>query len=144
MDEVKIIKGEVFSDARGNINSLNSFRYEGIRRSYFITHHSTDVVRGWNAHQVERKWFCCLKGGFDLALVKLDSWDNPSETLKPEVYDLKASEMEMVAVPGGYASAMRATEPESVLMVLSDTAYPSPAEDSKKFPLTMWAGWYEK
>lgn len=144
MAEVKIIKGEVFSDNRGSINSLNNFTYDGVRRSYFITHPDTETVRGWNAHWKERKWFCCLKGEFKLALVKLDSWDNPSEGLSPEVYTLNSSEMQLVAVPGGYASAMQATVPDSVLMVLSDTPFPPESEDSQKFPLTLWSEWLKK
>jgi len=141
MSEVKIIKGEIFTDSRGQINSLNSFTFDGIHRSYFITHPDVETVRGWNAHKIERKWFCCLKGGFELALVKLDRWDNPSVGLIPEIFVLSSSDMQLVAVPGGYASAMKATEPNSVMMVLSDVAYPPLAEDSKKYPLTLWTDW---
>lgn len=139
--DIEIIKGEIFKDERGSINSLNSFPFDGVRRAYFITHPDIETVRGWNAHKIERKWFCCLKGEFRLALVRLDSYENPSENLSPEVFTLKSSEMQLVSVPGGYASAMKAEVSGSVLMVLSDQPFPGLDGDSKKIPLTLWTEW---
>ena len=78
MIRVEVIDGEIFTDERGSISSVNGFDAEDIRRFYLIQHPDTSVIRGWNAHKFERKWFYCIKGAFTLALVKIDRWDNPS------------------------------------------------------------------
>ena len=44
MSEIKVINGEIHSDARGFISSLNSFRFDDVQRVYFIHHPDTSVV----------------------------------------------------------------------------------------------------
>ena len=84
MSDIKVIDGEIFRDARGQISSLNSLEFEGIERCYFIHHPDISVVRGWHGHQFEKKWFYCVKGSFTLAFVKPDNWENPSTNLEAE------------------------------------------------------------
>jgi dTDP-4-dehydrorhamnose 3,5-epimerase len=72
MSAIKIIQGEIFKDDRGQISSLNSLQFDGIKRCYFIHHPDTETIRGWHGHQVEKKWFYCIKGSFTIALVKID------------------------------------------------------------------------
>lgn len=140
-DEVTIVEGEVFSDARGVITSLNSFHFEGVKRIYFIHHPDVSVVRGWHGHQYERKWFYCVKGKFDVAVVKVDDWENPSPDLKPEVFHLSEKESRLVCVPAGYANCLKTTEADSVMMVLSDKILPDAYADSWRYPSTMWSDW---
>lgn len=141
MDCVKTIDGEIFTDERGSIASVNGFDAEAIRRFYIISHPDTDVVRGWNGHQFERKWFYCIKGAFRLAIVKIDNWNNPSPTLKPEIFRLSATKSRIVAIPAGYASCMKADEPGSIIMVLSDKTLSESAQDSWKFDKNLWVNW---
>lgn len=140
-DEVTVVEGEVFSDARGVITSLNSFHFEGVKRVYFIHHPDVSVVRGWHGHQNERKWFYCVKGKFDVAVVKVDDWENPSPDLKPEVFHLSEKESRLVCVPAGYANCLKTTEADSVMMVLSDKILPDAYADSWRYPSTMWSDW---
>ena len=142
---VEVIQGEIFQDHRGKIASLNNFGFEGVKRSYFITHHDTQVVRGWNAHKLERKWFCCLKGAFTVALVEIDDWETPSTELEPEFFRLSDSDSRIIAVPAGYGSCIKATEPESVLMVLSDKSMAEVAElnDSYRYDADYFFKWSE-
>lgn len=88
MSEIRVIEGEIFRDDRGQISSLNEFRFKGVERFYFIYHPDVNVVRGWHGHQYEKKWFYCVKGAFTLALVKIDNWENPSPSLLPEIFQL--------------------------------------------------------
>lgn len=73
-DEIDIIQGEIFTDHRGIINSLNAFSPEITKRVYFIYHPDSRIIRGWHAHKNERKWFYCIKGSFTIGLVKIDNW----------------------------------------------------------------------
>lgn len=143
MSEIKVIKGEEFQDHRGILNSLNNFHFDGIRRGYFIHHPDDSVVRGWHGHQNERKWFYCVKGAFSLAVVKPDDWDNPSDDLIPEIFHLNEKNSQLVCVPVGYANCLKAWEPGSVMMVLSDKILEDALEDSWRYDKEKWVDWKE-
>ncbi|MEG2065015.1 MAG: WxcM-like domain-containing protein [Alistipes sp.] len=141
MSEIKVIKGEIFDDARGRISSLNDFRFEGVERCYFIHHPDVSVIRGWHAHQHEKKWFYCLKGAFTLALVKIDNWENPSRELRPEIFHLTDAESQIVCVPEGYANCIKASIPDSILLVYSGKRLPEAYSDSWRYDNTLWVDW---
>lgn len=141
MSEIKVIQGEIFNDERGQISSLNKFHFEDVRRTYIIHHPNVEVVRGWHAHQQERKWFYCVKGRFSVALVKPDDWDNPSPTLIPEIFHLSELDSKIVCVPAGYANCLKAFEPGSIMQVFSDKTLPEALDDSWRYDKNMWVDW---
>ena len=49
-----------------------------IKRVYFTTHYDIEVVRAWQGHTIESRWFRCVKGSFNVKLVEIDNWENPS------------------------------------------------------------------
>lgn len=138
MDTIKLITGEIFKDARGQISSLNTFHFEGVKRMYILHHPDTETRRGWNGHQFERKWFYCVKGSFELSVVTIDNWVSPSPALKPEVHHLTSEESALLCVPAGCASLIRATTPDSILIVLSDKTLAESAADSYRFDINLW------
>ena len=138
MDNVKVIEGEIFKDYRGQISSLNTFHFEGVRRVYFIHHPDESVVRGWHGHRYERKWFYCVKGEFTVGLVRIDDWNSPSPDLQAEVYDLNDNDSRLLAVPAGYANCLKARTPDAVLMVLSDKTMDEAGDDSWRFDSSLW------
>lgn len=140
MSDIKLIKGAVFTDTRGDLTHFNDFGFEGVSRYYIITQHDTRVVRGWHGHQFECKWFQCIKGSFVLSFVKPDNWENPSPDLLPEVFHLKDSEPTLLCLPAGYANCVRATEPESLLLVYSGKPLDEAKLDSWRWESTMWGG----
>lgn len=141
MSDVKIIEGEIFRDHRGVISSLNNFRMDGVKRIYFIHHPDKSVVRGWHAHQHERKWFYCVSGAFTVALVKIDDWENPSPSLEAEIFELTEADSRLLCVPAGYANCIKARDAGSVLMVLSDVPLPEAYGDSWRYDSSMWVDW---
>lgn len=138
MSSIKVIEGEIFRDHRGKITSLNSFRFEGVKRTYIIHHPDHTIVRGWHGHQHERKWFYCVKGSWKLALVQVDNWENPSDDLIPEIFNLNEAESKLICVPAGYANSLKAIEPDSIMMVLSDVPLPEAYTDSWRYDSTKW------
>ncbi|MBO4961655.1 MAG: WxcM-like domain-containing protein [Flavobacteriales bacterium] len=142
MSEVKVIQGEIFCDERGQISSLNAFRFGNeVKRFYFIHHPDVSVIRGWHAHQYEKKWFYCVKGAFTLGLVKIDDWDNPSQDLGAEIYTLTERDSKIVCVPEGYANCIKASEPGSVLMVFSGKVLEEALGDSWRYDKNLWVDW---
>jgi dTDP-4-dehydrorhamnose 3,5-epimerase len=140
-EEIKIIQGEIFTDNRGQICSLNDFRLEGVQRMYFIHHPDKQIVRGWHGHQFEKKWFYCVKGSFTVALVKPDNWENPSKNLPAEIIHLAENDSKIVCVPEGYANCIKAGENDAVLLVLSGKTLPEAYSDSWRYDSNLWVDW---
>jgi len=138
---IKVIEGEIFNDNRGQIRSLNSFDFEGIKRMYTIFQRDVNIVRGWHGHKFERKWFYCIQGAFTLALVAPDDWENPSRTLEPNLFQISSSESKIVAVPAGFANCLKATVPDSSIMVFSDKTIQEARDDSWRYDSSMWVNW---
>ena len=143
MADVKVIDGEIFRDQRGQISSLNAFRFPGVERFYFIHHPDTSVIRGWHAHQHEKKWFYCVKGAFTIGLVEIDDWDNPSPDLKAQKYHLTEEESRIICVPEGYANCIKASIPGSILLVFSGKVLPEAFSDSWRYDSKLWITWSE-
>lgn len=141
MSKITVIQGEIFRDERGQISSLNEFDFEGVRRTYIIHHPDADVVRGWHAHQHERKWFYCIKGEFSVALVKIDDWKSPSSDLEAEVFHLTENDSKIVCVPAGYANSLKAKTANSVMQVFSDKRLEDALGDSWRYDKEMWHNW---
>ena len=137
----EIIQGEIFRDHRGRISSLNDFRFDGVNRVYFITHPDPSVIRGWQGHKLEKKWFYCVRGAFRIGLVEIDDWENPSRDLKPQVFRLDEEKSEIVCVPEGYANCIRAEVPDSVLLVFSGKPLPEAYADSFRYDKNYWFDW---
>lgn len=140
MSEIKILEGGIFTDHRGDLVHMNGFNLHGAHRYYIIKHDNTDVIRGWHGHQYERKWFQCLRGGFRMAFVKVDDWNNPSPDLVPEQFHMTDRASELICLPQGYANCIRATEPDSMLLVFSGKELPEAELDSWRWPVEMWGG----
>ena len=143
MADVKIIDGEIFRDERGQISSLNAFRFPGVERFYFIHHPDTSVIRGWHGHQHEKKWFYCVKGAFTVGLVEIDKWESPSPDLKAQKYHLTEQESRIICVPEGYANCIKASIPDSILLVFSGKTLPEAYSDSWRYDNKLWITWSE-
>ena len=141
--EVEEIDGEIFRDERGQISSLNTFRFSGVERFYFIHHPDTSVIRGWHGHQHERKWFYCVQGAFTIGLVKIDNWDNPSKDLKAKKYHLTEKNSKIICVPEGYANCIKASVSNSILLVFSGKTLPDAYSDSRRYDKNLWIKWDE-
>lgn len=141
MSDIKIIKGEIFMDERGQISSLNNFHFDGVKRCYMIHHPNTEIVRGWHGHKDESKWFYCVKGQFSVACVKVDNWTDPSPDLIPQVYHLNENESNLVCVPKGYANCLKAWQKDSVMLVFSEKILEDALGDSWRYDKSMWIDW---
>lgn len=141
MSQIKLIEGEIFNDYRGQISSMNNFRFGEVERYYFIHHPDPSIIRGWHAHQFEKKWFQCVKGSFTLAFVKIDDWDNPSKDLQPEIFELSEAKSTIICLPEGYANCIKAHEKGSVLMVFSGKRIPEAYDDSWRYEANTWVDW---
>ena len=141
MEGVTLLKGNTFTDTRGSLHFVNEFDFPGVQRFYQIIHPDTSVVRAWQGHQVEHKYFYVVRGSFAIAWVQPDDWVQPSAQL-PAYYEvLKAGTPAVLSVPPGYANGIKALEKDSVLMVYSNLNLEQSAEDRWSYDPALWLDW---
>lgn len=129
-----IFKGNRHEDERGIITYNNEFDASKIKRIYTIENNSTDFVRGWQGHQVEQRWFACMKGAFEISVIEIDDFENPSKELKISKHLLDDKELTFLHIPAGCVTAIQSKIEGSKLLVLADYAL-GEIQDEFRFPL---------
>ena len=140
-EKPEIIKGGNFIDQRGMMRFVNDFQFDDVKRFYLIKHIDTSVVRAWQGHRLEKKYFFPVSGSFVVAWVKIDDFENPAKELKPEYHVLSAETSEILVVPKGYANGLKALEPHSEIMVLSETSLQESMNERDRYPADWWLDW---
>ncbi|WP_437396054.1 dTDP-4-dehydrorhamnose 3,5-epimerase family protein [Flagellimonas lutimaris] len=140
-DEPYEIIGGTHKDQRGKIDFVNGFDLSGIKRNYIITHSKRGVVRAWQAHKIEAKWFFCLTGSFLVKLIKIDDWHNPSNKLRALCYELSEDNSKTLYIPPGYANGFVSLEDNSKLLIFSDYRLNELKDDDLRFPMDKWDEW---
>lgn len=136
-----IITGSCHHDERGTLSFVNDFVMTQVKRFYLISHPDCDIVRAWQGHQYEQKWFCVVEGSFKVVLVKPDDWLNPSTNLVPIEFTLSVNPLQVLHIPGGYANGFKALEPHSKLIVYSDSSLKESESDNFRFKSDYWFDW---
>ena len=134
----KIIQGGSHTDHRGIIKFVNNFDLKDVRRFYSIHHPDISVIRAWQGHQYEAKYFYVIRGGFKIALIKPDNWENPSIDLPIETFTLNDKDTQILHVQGGYINGFKAIEPCSIIIVFSDKTLEESKDDDYHFPVEYW------
>jgi dTDP-4-dehydrorhamnose 3,5-epimerase-like enzyme len=139
--EIIKIQGGIHSDQRGTLKYFNNFDLQPIKRFYISEQPDIQIIKAWQAHQKERKWFYAIDGSFKIVLVKPDNWENPAKDLAYQEFILAASENEVLSIPAGFASGFQALVPHSRLMIFSDFTLEQSLADDFRFEKDMWYNW---
>lgn len=132
--EPQIIKGGFHTDSRGTLGFCNDFDMSEVKRFYKITQQDTSIIRGWRAHKIEQRWFYCVAGSFEIKIVKIDNWDKPNKYLPQSAFELLSASNAVLHVPKGFATSLRATEPNSTLLLFADSVIEDADKDDYLFP----------
>lgn len=131
------LEGNIFSDERGKLFFNNEFDLSSIKRMYFIENKASTIIRGWQGHQIEKRWFIAVKGNFKICVVKIDNWDNPSDFLKVEEFYLDSDSFKILYVEEGSATSIQSLKEESKLLCFSDYTL-GEVDDNYKFHSEKW------
>lgn len=118
--EPNFIKGSFHKDQRGTLSYNNEFDSSEIKRIYVIENNSIEFIRGWQGHQIEQRWFSAISGTFQIELIKIDNWENPSKSLNVSTFLLKDEELNILHVPKGYVTSIQALTIGAKLLVMAD------------------------
>ncbi|MDH5828689.1 WxcM-like domain-containing protein [Sphingobacterium faecium] len=132
---VKNIQGGVAQDERGQIRFVNDFDMTDIKRFYIIKNIDTSFIRGWRGHRIEQRWLYAISGAFSIDIVKIDDWTSPFRGLNVENRIVDSADLQVLHIAAGYATAIRALEEGSELLVYSDYPVSHAPLDNYTFPL---------
>lgn len=113
----KLIKGGDFSDKRGILLFNNKFDTSLAKRIYVISNNNVDFVRGWQGHNIEKRWFLSMFGEFTILVKKIGAVQEQNEIQK---FKLSNNSLDVLYVPNGYLTAIISIKKKSKLMVMSD------------------------
>lgn len=116
----KLINGNSHSDQRGTLLYNNDFDASLIKRIYIIENESLQLIRGWQGHQIEQRWFSVVNGKFKIQLIKIDNWEKPSVNLEAFTYLIDSEKLNVLHVPKGFVSSIQSLELNSKLLVMAD------------------------
>lgn len=117
---MKFFKGGFHKDERGIVFFNNSLDLTSVKRMYIIENKNTEICRAWQGHKIEKRWFIAVGGSFEIKVVKIDSFENPSDDLEPQTFILEGKSMDSLFIDECYASSIQALELNSKLVVFSD------------------------
>lgn len=137
----RTIEGEKHIDHRGCLHYFNQLDLQPIKRQYSLEHPDTHIIRAWQGHRFEQKWFQVTSGSFKVVITEPDDWEQPSEDLEYRDYILSAYDGFVLHVPGGLATGFKALEPDSKILVFSDFTLAESALDDYRFPGHLWYKW---
>ena len=132
--EPKIIQGNFLSDNRGTLFYNNDFNATEVKRFYIIENKDSELIRGWQGHKIEQRWFNVVQGSFSVKLIKIDNWELPSKDLCCKECIITSKSLDLLHVPKGFISCIQSKEEGSKLLVMSDYMFDE-IEDDFRFDL---------
>lgn len=139
--KIELINGGSFTDSRGTLQFVNDFTFKEVKRFYQIIHTDTNVIRAWQGHKIEHKFFYAAAGSFLIACVEIDNWEQPSLNLDAKQIVLTSQKPAVLSVPPGYANGIKALTPHSILTVYSNLTLAQSKEDRWSFDCSLWFDW---
>jgi dTDP-4-dehydrorhamnose 3,5-epimerase-like enzyme len=115
-----LITGNQFKDQRGTLFFNNDFDLTNIKRIYVIENKNEDIVRAWQGHKIEQRWFIVIEGKFRIQLIEVDNWDKPSKNLPKIEFILKSENLDVLHVPPGFISCIQSLDKKSKLIAFTD------------------------
>lgn len=134
MIEPKLISGGLFSDERGTLRYNNDLVATSIKRMYLLENKDLSVERAWQGHQIEQRWFSTVSGSFQITLLALDHWENPTQINIRYTFTLESETLDILHIPSGFLSHITSLTENAKLLVFSDYKL-GEIEDEYKFPL---------
>jgi dTDP-4-dehydrorhamnose 3,5-epimerase len=137
----RIYVGGRFVDDRGSLEYFNDFLFGRIKRFYKISHNSKEVVRAWQGHKFETKWFYVINGAFMFHIIKLNEWSDSAKEIDRYEFILNANDPQILEIPGGYLNGFVSIEDNSQVIVYSDFTLDQSNNDDFRFSPLLWNKW---
>ena len=127
-------------DHRGSIEYFNDVDLSKYKRFYIVSNPVQGTVRAWHGNQKEGKLIKVLEGVFLVGSVGIDNWDEPSENLKPDLFEIQ-KDSDLLYIPPGCANGAMNLVPESSIVYFSTSNLEESIEDDYRFDSKLWDPW---
>jgi len=134
MPSPELFAVSAFNDQRGLLYAWAAFDLKPVVRMYAIVPANTNIIRAWQGHFKECKWFYAASGCFEVQTMPINLSGKPNTVLKRS-WILNAADSAVLAIPGGYLNGFRALEESSRLLVFSDFDLEASKADDIRFSL---------
>jgi hypothetical protein len=130
----ELLRATRFNDQRGALCAFPGFDLSEVVRMYAIEPANTSIIRAWQGHFKERKWFYAASGSFEVQTIPINKSGNPDLFHRSQWF-LKTTETAILAIPGGNLNGFRALEESSSLLVFSDFDLEASQADDVRFSI---------
>jgi dTDP-4-dehydrorhamnose 3,5-epimerase-like enzyme len=138
MGDYYLIQGGQFEDQRGRVSFANTFDMTNVKRFYILSNQDTHVLRAWQGHKKETKWFFCQNGSFLINIIKTNQIDFPTGVEKVDCVRLVAGDNRVLCVPGGHYTGIKSESISSSLLIFSDLTLDHSREDDYRKEQNFW------
>jgi hypothetical protein len=121
-------------DQRGILQAFSLFSLQDIVRMYAIEPADSCIIRAWQGHHKERKWFFPACGSFEVQTIPMGRKSEPLLSDRTH-WVLNAVKPAVLAIPGCHLNGFRALEANSRLLVFSDCDLEVSKADEMRFSL---------
>ena len=142
LSEPFIYDKEESEDHRGSLEYYNTLELDPYKRFYIVTNPKEGTVRAWHGHKLETKLVRVLKGRFIIFTIKIDNWENPSQNLIPNKYEMNENSG-ILYIPPGYANGAINLDENGKIMYFSSSNLLESHEDDHRFESKFWNPWEE-
>jgi dTDP-4-dehydrorhamnose 3,5-epimerase len=140
-DEVRLIRGGLATDDRGEVGFVNEFDFADVKRFYMVSNHRQGFIRAWHAHRKEGKYVLVVKGAAMVCGVKIDDWDQPSRDLQIHRYVLSERLPSALYLPPGYANGFMSLTDNAKLLFFSTATLEDSLGDDIRYDARYWDPW---
>lgn len=138
---LRLFKGGISIDDRGEVGFVNDFDFAGVRRFYTVTNFKKGFVRAWHGHRKETKYFTVVRGVALICGVEVDDWKSPSKDLKIHRFVLSEKTPSVLCLPAGYANGAMSLTEDCMMVVFSTSTLDESLSDDVRFPPRYWNPW---
>lgn len=139
--QIKLIKGGLAVDDRGEVAYANEFVFDGVKRFYCVKNHKSGFIRAWHAHKHEAKYVSVISGAAVIAAVKITDWNNPDAEAEVARYTLSSSQPSVLYIPPGYANGFMSLTDDAKLIFYSTSTLEESLSDDYRFDSRFWDIW---
>lgn len=141
MNEIRLFKGGLAVDDRGEVGYVNDFDFDGVKRFYWVANHRAGFIRAWHAHRNEEKYITVVQGAALIGAVQIDNWEKPSKDAKVWRHVLSADQPSILHVPAGYANGFMSLTKDAKIIFYSSSTLKASQGDDFRYDAYYWDPW---
>lgn len=129
---IEFYKGGLFIDNRGKLFHNNIVELTRVKRFYLIENINKEFHRGWKGHEVEKRWFVCVKGQVNIWVI--NNSDLEKKVNNAVKFTLTEHSLDVLLVPENNSTLIKQETDGSRVMVFSDYLLNTSNDEQLRWP----------